>query len=268
MKNMVWLLALLAGGAMLPSIIAQEEGPPSPPPGEERMNMGIKEKRYQAALADLRARIEALERRMENQNRNRPDLPSNQPLPPPQFNRLPPGPGPEAERGRLPEAERGRLNPPPTPGPGPREFANPPRNLGLPPEQMEMLRKRVAETRERQMILQEKLMAARQELQEAACEQRINEEAIKDQAMRVGKIVAEMALTQGKLIRELREKLPPEKFEQLEPYLKRGLRDTPDWRPRVRPDDLRRPQARPNRRPPGPPRGDMGGRNRNNPDWF
>lgn len=260
MKNMIWLLAMLAGGAITPTIIAQENDPPSPPPEVERMNLGVKEKRYQAAIADLRARVEALERRTENQNRNRPDLPSNQPPPPPQFNRQTPGPGPEPERGRL--------NPLPTPGPGPREFANPRRNLGLPPEQMEMLRKRVAETRERQMILREKLIAARQALQEAACEQRINEEAIKEQANRVGKIEAELALTQGKLIRELREKLPPEKFAQLEPFIKRGLRDTPDWRPPVRQDEFRRPQARPNRRPLGPPRGDLGGRNRDNPDWF
>ncbi|MGA2865523.1 MAG: periplasmic heavy metal sensor [Verrucomicrobiota bacterium] len=138
----------------------------------------------------------------------------------PRFQPLPPA----SERGEYAEPQRGNgdLRPPPFDGNrGPGDYARPLRRLNLPPPQMEMLYRRLAETRERGRVLREKIIDARRALQAAANERQINHKAIKERAARLAKLEADLAVARGKFIRELREKLPPDQFEQVRRYLNR-----------------------------------------------
>jgi hypothetical protein len=132
-----------------------------------------------------------------------------------------------------------RFNQPSRPGPEPMQLLQ---GLRLPPEQKEMLLRRLREVRTRSNELRENIAEVRRSLQEAACELKINDEAIHDRAQKLAKLEAELALTRGKFIRELRQKLPPEQFERLERILKNGLLaprrpDQPGFQP-----DRRNPQ--------------------------
>lgn len=137
----------------------------------------------------------------------------------PRFQPPPPGP----EWGEYAERQRGGgdFRRPPFEGNlGPGAYARPLRGLNLPPEQMEMLHQRLAETRERSRVLREKIIDARRALQEAANEPQINQKAIQERATQLAKSEAELAVARGKLIRELRQKLPPDQFKQVRRHLK------------------------------------------------
>lgn len=167
----------------------------------------------------------------------RPETSPNRPSPPAEFAR--PGPAPDeremrrprfqplpppSERGEYAERQRGNEDlrrPPFDANRAQGDYARPLRGLNLPPEQMEMLHQRLAETRERGRVLRERILDARRALQAAANEPQLNQEAIQQRATRLAKLEAELAVTRGNLIRELREKLPPDRFEQVRRYLKR-----------------------------------------------